>query len=954
MKTCLKLLFVLSLLCTKAYSQFDVTGLYTDYNGYWQSTSASISSTKPEKSHNLLAFTWNGVTYSTGVNDSILTSKGVSFAAKDFRALPIDAVPSTGSTYLGLGQLDDGVNNGYSSPAPFNTPASTSDLAGFLTDGLKGLDLGTCVANIATGQLRFNLSASGISSSAINDNVPDVLVTQVASPSATLDSIYFVDASGNVVGNKMAINQTAVTITGKWMPDFYNPNGTIVFANSERDIRMWGADLSSFGISSANSSSVVALIYRLNGQSDVAFVAFNAPSLSVATKLGVTTQPSPLTNPACCGNTGSTALAQQPVLQVMDEGGNNILQAGIPVTASIFSGPVGTGTLAGTTTVVTNSSGTATFTNLVMPCDTGTYILTFTSSNLSPANSNTVIVARQVFYVKPSGISQLGTLSSWSSSPDGSGSAPGSFGAGNEFVLTNSNGNSTFSTGTNWMVAGKLIIPADKTLIITAGTTTTLSCEISHHGDIESGTGSTLVLNGTNVQVLEGFSNLKNLTVSNASGVTLSENTRVDNTLLLSTGVLNLDSSTLTINGSVTKSAGSINATSNATSVTYSGAVAQSLSPAAYPGGIGNLTINNSTGVTISSDLVVNNNLTLASGKLKLNNYNVTVGSVTGGGTTAYVQTNGTGKLRMSIPGGGSSKNFPVGNSTYNPVSITNDNADADQYSARVLDEVYVNSLSGAVIPDAHIIRTWQIQRSLNISPSGSNFVFNWTPAQNNGVTHPIMYHYFSSLWSVANSGISSSPTATSLLYSGYSEMAIYFAVIESSAMLPVPLIGFNAVEQNKSVKLGWHSTHKEIQYSFIIERSADGRSWKDIGIVQATGNQAATNSYQFDDIAPMTGNNFYRLRQINKDRRYIYSEVRLVRIEQSNAFRVLGNPVASGTIKIRVDEMQHIALYDINGRMKWYRKFTPGTHSVSTSGLVAGTYYLKSETSGLMIQIPR
>ncbi|HLA53395.1 MAG TPA: hypothetical protein VK618_08820, partial [Flavitalea sp.] len=231
MKTCLKLLFVLSLLCTKAYSQFDVTGLYTDYNGYWQSTSASISSTKPEKSHNLLAFTWNGVTYSTGVNDSILTSKGVSFAAKDFRALPIDAVPSTGSTYLGLGQLDDGVNNGYSSPAPFNTPASTSDLAGFLTDGLKGLDLGTCVANIATGQLRFNLSASGISSSAINDNVPDVLVTQVASPSATLDSIYFVDASGNVVGNKMAINQTAVTITGKWMPDFYNPNGTIVFAN---------------------------------------------------------------------------------------------------------------------------------------------------------------------------------------------------------------------------------------------------------------------------------------------------------------------------------------------------------------------------------------------------------------------------------------------------------------------------------------------------------------------------------------------------------------------------------------------------------------------------------------------------------------------------------------------------------------------------------------------------
>ncbi len=954
MKTCLKFLFVLSLLCTKAYSQFDVTGIYTDYNGYWQSSSSSINATKPEKSHNLLAFTWNGITYSTGVNDGILTSKGVSFSAKDFRALPIDAVPSTSSTYLGLGQLNDGINNGYSVPAPFHTPASGADLAAFLTDGIKGLDLGTCVANIATGQLRFNLSASGISPSAINDNVPDVLVTQVASPSATLDSIYFVDASGNVVGNKMAINQTAVTVTGKWMPDFYNPNGTIVFTNSERDIRLWGADLSSFGINSANSSSVVALIYRLNGQSDVAFVAFNAPSLSVATKLGVTTQPSSLTNPACCGNTGSTALVQQPVLQVMDEAGNLILQAGIPVTASIFSGPVGTGTLAGTTTVVTNNSGAAIFTNLVMPCDTGTYILTFTSSNLSPANSNTVLVARPVFYVKPAGINQLGTLSSWSSAPDGSGSVPANFGAGNEFVLTNTSGNSTFNTGTNWTVAGKLSIPAGKTLNITAGTTTTLSCEISHHGDIESGTGATLVLNGTNLQVLEGISNLKNLTISNASGVTLSENTRVDISLLLSTGVLKLDSSTLTINGSVTKSAGSINATSIATSIVYSGAVAQSLSPAAYPGGISNLTINNAAGVTISSDLIVINNLNLTSGRLKVNNFNITVGSVTGGNTSTYVQTNGTGKLRMSIPGVGASKNFPIGNSTYNPVFITNDNTEADQYSARVLDEVYVNSLSGAVIPDAHIIRTWQIQRSLNISPSGSSFVFNWTPAQNNGVTHPVMYHYFSSLWSVANSGISSSPTATSLLYSGYNEMAIYFAVIESSAILPVPLFGFSAGQQNKSVILDWYTSHKELHYSFIIERSADGRSWKDIGIVQATGNQAATNSYQFDDIAPMSGDNFYRLRQINKDRRYMYSEVRLVKLEQKHSFEVLGNPVVGATIKIRVDEMQHIALYDINGRMKWYRKFTPGIHSVPTSGLVAGTYYLKSETNGLMIQIPR
>ncbi len=47
-----------------------VTGIYTDFKTYWKTTTASNSTVLPDTSHNLLAFTFRGQTYSTGVNDA--------------------------------------------------------------------------------------------------------------------------------------------------------------------------------------------------------------------------------------------------------------------------------------------------------------------------------------------------------------------------------------------------------------------------------------------------------------------------------------------------------------------------------------------------------------------------------------------------------------------------------------------------------------------------------------------------------------------------------------------------------------------------------------------------------------------------------------------------------------------------------------------------------------------
>jgi hypothetical protein len=140
-----------------------VTSIITDYNTFWKSTSATPSAVKPDNSHNLLAFTHNGIQYSTGVNDALLTSHGESFVQGDFWSLPVSSISGSvnGNTKIGLGALYDGVYNGASNPTPEYA------IAPYLTDGIKGLNLGTGVANLPSGAMTFSIQS--ISPASIGD-----------------------------------------------------------------------------------------------------------------------------------------------------------------------------------------------------------------------------------------------------------------------------------------------------------------------------------------------------------------------------------------------------------------------------------------------------------------------------------------------------------------------------------------------------------------------------------------------------------------------------------------------------------------------------------------------------------------------------------------------------------------------------------------------------------------
>jgi hypothetical protein len=265
-----------------------VSGIITDYNSYWKSSVSSVSPVKPDNSHNLLAFTHNGVQYSTGVDDQALTSHAENFVAGDFWALPVEGFTGTitGNTKVGWGELKDGVHNGIG-----NSQRPQMIIPQHLTDGTKGLDLGTGIANLPHGNLTFFVS--NIKPANIGDGIPDILVTQIADPGGATDRYSLIDAAGNTVGTRMNIAFNNIIPVANWTADFYEPASGVLttlapgYTNTDRPLRLWAADLSELGITAANYQSVVKFKVELSGTSDMAFAAYNNRTMSLTSVLPV-------------------------------------------------------------------------------------------------------------------------------------------------------------------------------------------------------------------------------------------------------------------------------------------------------------------------------------------------------------------------------------------------------------------------------------------------------------------------------------------------------------------------------------------------------------------------------------------------------------------------------------------------------------------------------------------
>ncbi|GGH31253.1 hypothetical protein GCM10007423_19990 [Dyadobacter endophyticus] len=143
-----------------------------------------------------------------------------------------------------------------------------------------------------------------------------------------------------------------------------------------------------------------------------------------------------------------------------------------------------------------------------------------------------------------------------------------------------------------------------------------------------------------------------------------------------------------------------------------------------------------------------------------------------------------------------------------------------------------------------------------------------------------------------------------------------YTAYTFASLILPLPvtLTRFAAVAEGKTALLSWATTEETNSDRFEVERSADGKKWGKIGTVASTGESKVLVDYFYTDNAPLTGQNLYRLKMVDRDDSFAYSAIRNVEIK-GEAVRPYPNPVSD---KLLIDSyvmVKEVSVKNIAGQ---------------------------------------
>ncbi len=132
--------------------------------------------------------------------------------------------------------------------------------------------------------------------------------------------------------------------------------------------------------------------------------------------------------------------------------------------------------------------------------------------------------------------------------------------------------------------------------------------------------------------------------------------------------------------------------------------------------------------------------------------------------------------------------------------------------------------------------------------------------------------------------------------------------VFHDISVLPITFISINAKQKDKDVEIDWTVAEESSTRKYEIERSSDGVSFSKTGEVTAKGSNGNV-SYQWLDVQPLSGKNFYRVRGVNADGKYLLSKIVLVNIDAAStpvvsSIKVFPNPVINQQINLQLTDL--------------------------------------------------
>ena len=335
--------------------------------------------------------------------------------------------------------------------------------------------------------------------------------------------------------------------------------------------------------------------------------------------------------------------------------------------------------------------------------------------------------------------------------------------------------------------------------------------------------------------------------------------------------------------------------------------------------------------VTLNIPIAISVELELLNGvifsdatNLLIMNHNSIVASVS---DAAYV----SGPVRKI---GNAAFTFPIGKSGfYRPASISNPTNAAHHFTAEYflvdpVDEGYDDTSLEAPLVYISDCEYWMIDRTNGASNVNVTLSYRTIGVNGcSGVVDPSelrVARWDGGMWrDHGNGGTFGIPNNGSIVTSGpvtaFSPFTL--ATLDMINPLPIELIEFDAKLQSNEVELFWSTASERNNDYFLVERSANGQEFHQIGQVQGAGNSNSKIDYNLIDSNPLNGISYYRLKQVDFDGTFSHSDIKSVYFgNKENELTVYPNPIQSGnTVYINSKNLKQgstIQIYDSKGKL--------------------------------------
>lgn len=172
----------------------------------------------------------------------------------------------------------------------------------------------------------------------------------------------------------------------------------------------------------------------------------------------------------------------------------------------------------------------------------------------------------------------------------------------------------------------------------------------------------------------------------------------------------------------------------------------------------------------------------------------------------------------------------------------------------------------------------------------------------------------------------------------------IYPKTFAATVIMPVAWLYTNAKMDKEGVSINWATASEENNWKFEIEKSIDQKEWSTIGEVKGMGSSSMVSKYSFRDESVVNGTAYYRVKQIDFNGKYSYSDMVSVKAGIDNEEPTISYNADKLGYVVRGNKITDIQVTNMNGESKYTASGDCDEQVIPS--LVPGVYLVQIHTA--------